>query len=646
MIDFNMLDLLGEAHEPTTSSGLLKYINTAENKIAATPFGVLKTGPDDDEDKRQDRTRVAAAGNRFLQTYYAPGPGDKMEGPWATSRPNPLTGKSIPSTLDDVRLNKSPFVTLASDPKRYGQTIDIGDQTYRSPLDGKTYTLKDVKGYVHDTGPAFQGRPDKLDIAVGDFRGWNPTAASNFVSGGIGSDYAAANKTGRNMDDSGGIMGQLQSRLGGGGQQQRSGIDPEIMAYLAMIGKGLSPYSSLDPQAMLQGAQKQNQVAQQQAIAQRQQVIDNMFRQQQLGISQGGLDVHRGGLDVQRQHQQMLQDELERKARQDEADRKANEDALRQLYPNAAPSAPTAPTAPSATPGPRSEGETDALPQTASDAALEAYGAAGETGDAGAKSAQEARDAQLQTRIDQLNRTIPRSGLKPATIKALEHERDKLQEQIGLPLGFRGDPKEYRKAIGKKDFTTEERASGEATTQGFMMDEINRALDLLTGPPTTTLGKALEKLGIPHRAPSSASGLIGSWAQYVAPGGIAANLSAVLAPIESNVTMEAMQRLRDQSPTGSTGLGPISNFEDKLLGSLKGSLSQTQNEEQLTFNLRRLRNYIHAMSAGEKITPDNVKDILAGGSYRKEAIDALQRGAPREKIIKRLRELNIEPGGI
>src|SRR3990167_3029999 len=39
--------------------------------------------------------------------------------------------------------------------------------TYKSPIDGKTYTLNDVPVAVHDTGGAFQGRPDKLDIAVG-----------------------------------------------------------------------------------------------------------------------------------------------------------------------------------------------------------------------------------------------------------------------------------------------------------------------------------------------------------------------------------------------------------------------------------------------------------------------------------------------
>ena len=93
---------------------------------------------------------------------------------------------AVPSTLDDVRLGTSPYVTLAGDPSRYGQTIKMGPQTYTSPIDRKTYTLPDVTGYVHDTGSAFRGRPDKLDVAAGDYRGWSPQAASAAVTADAG----------------------------------------------------------------------------------------------------------------------------------------------------------------------------------------------------------------------------------------------------------------------------------------------------------------------------------------------------------------------------------------------------------------------------------------------------------------------------
>lgn len=119
-------------------------------------------------------------------TFYAPGSGGQIEGPWATSKPNlegevNENGDPIPRTLDDIRLGKSNYVTLASDPSNYGKFVNMGDVTYKSPIDGKEYTLKNVVGYVHDTGSAFTGRPDKFDVAVGDFRGWTASQASSFV---------------------------------------------------------------------------------------------------------------------------------------------------------------------------------------------------------------------------------------------------------------------------------------------------------------------------------------------------------------------------------------------------------------------------------------------------------------------------------
>ena len=131
---------------------------------------------------QQGRARAMADPNyRSRVTFYAPGPGDRMEGGFETSRPNPVTGRAVPFTLDDVRLGRAPFVTVASDPSRYGQSVNLGDITYRSPIDRLMYTLQGVRGLVHDTGSAFRGRPDKLDVAVGDFRGFSAPAASAFV---------------------------------------------------------------------------------------------------------------------------------------------------------------------------------------------------------------------------------------------------------------------------------------------------------------------------------------------------------------------------------------------------------------------------------------------------------------------------------
>jgi hypothetical protein len=115
-------------------------------------------------------------------TFYGPGPGGRMEGGFETSRPN-QAGTNVPITLDMVRSAREQGrdlnVTLASDPSRYGETINVGTVTFVSPIDGKQYTLDNVRGFVHDTGSAFKGRPEKVDIAVSDYTGWSERAAGD-----------------------------------------------------------------------------------------------------------------------------------------------------------------------------------------------------------------------------------------------------------------------------------------------------------------------------------------------------------------------------------------------------------------------------------------------------------------------------------
>ncbi|MEK7098660.1 MAG: hypothetical protein AAB908_02045 [Patescibacteria group bacterium] len=142
-----------------------------------------------------------------LVTCYAPGPGDKIEGGWATARPRPsgacTSGNgNAPMTLDDVRLGRCKYVSLAANPAFAGRYFYMGTVRYASPIDkgngkGQEYELTDVIGYVNDTGCAFKAPGEsgsccakyktcgnvgkKFDVAVGDFRGWNPTNASQYV---------------------------------------------------------------------------------------------------------------------------------------------------------------------------------------------------------------------------------------------------------------------------------------------------------------------------------------------------------------------------------------------------------------------------------------------------------------------------------
>lgn len=78
-------------------------------------------------------------------------------------------------TFDDYRKwvetggkEGSPYVTGAADPSRLGEKYVIDKVKWKSPLDGKTYTMENVPVAIHDKGEDFIGRPNKLDLAFAD----------------------------------------------------------------------------------------------------------------------------------------------------------------------------------------------------------------------------------------------------------------------------------------------------------------------------------------------------------------------------------------------------------------------------------------------------------------------------------------------
>jgi hypothetical protein len=83
------------------------------------------------------------------------------------------------------------------------------------------------------------------------------------------------------------------------------------------------------------------------------------------------------------------------------------------------------------------------------------------------------------------------------------------------------------------------------------------------------------------------------------PGTPQGDLAGLLDTIEANVGFDALQEMRNNSPTGGA-LGSVTERELSLLAATVGSLRQSQSKEQFTFNLKRLKEQLASSSASLK----------------------------------------------
>jgi hypothetical protein len=74
-------------------------------------------------------------------------------------------------------------------------------------------------------------------------------------------------------------------------------------------------------------------------------------------------------------------------------------------------------------------------------------------------------------------------------------------------------------------------------------------------------------------------------------GQAATDLERTLEAIKSNVGFEKLAELKELSPSGASGLGAVSNAEQVLLQSVRGSVSRDQSKENLVRNLQRIKDF-------------------------------------------------------
>lgn len=108
-------------------------------------------------------------------------------------------------------------------------------------------------------------------------------------------------------------------------------------------------------------------------------------------------------------------------------------------------------------------------------------------------------------------------------------------------------------------------------TGDVMLEDIDRAIKLVEGQSMI----------------APVTGLGGSIAEII-PGSRATNYNELARGIGARLTLENLSKLRKASPTGSSGLGPLSEREGIMLESALGSIANSQSDQQLLHNLRRL----------------------------------------------------------
>jgi hypothetical protein len=162
----------------------------------------------------------------------------------------------------------------------------------------------------------------------------------------------------------------------------------------------------------------------------------------------------------------------------------------------------------------------------------------------------------------------------------------KLDER-GAPVAipFQGGPVwEKQQSQGGKEASAAER---QARQGGVVAQDIDRALDIVSGSPMLTTGMGAQML----------SGVGGTSAK---------NVAALLDAVKANVGFDQLQAMRAASPTGGA-LGAVSEQENKLLQSALGSLDQSQDQKQLTDNLKRVKNIYLDIVHGVGNGPPRVK---------------------------------------
>lgn len=165
---------------------------------------------------------------------------------------------------------------------------------------------------------------------------------------------------------------------------------------------------------------------------------------------------------------------------------------------------------------------------------------------------------------------------------------------------IRGGPASDKAKAAEEQATV--KGEQKAASTGIISQDIGRIKKLVKDNPAFTTG----------------------WGALISPipGTAAHNVSKLLDTVKSNIGFDKLQSMRDASPTGGA-LGQVSEFENRLLQAVFGSLEQSQSMEQLLFNLDRLdfvtNAFVNGVKDGDTYRPIQPGDMEAfAAKYNEE----------------------------
>jgi hypothetical protein len=189
-------------------------------------------------------------------------------------------------------------------------------------------------------------------------------------------------------------------------------------------------------------------------------------------------------------------------------------------------------------------------------------------------------------------------------------------------------------ARAKAQGTAEGKVQGQRTVMAPQAAANIKALHTQWGIVDDNIDKAISQLG------TFTAGTLGSLTSAV-PGTPAYNLARTLDTIKANIGFNKLQQMRNNSPTGGA-LGQVSDFENRLLQSVYGSLEQAQSPAQLHEKLLALKGYLQdfrqaQIGAFKSIYPNADPSLFAvpsgqaGGQFTRQQLEdeARRRGLVR-----------------